>query len=429
MNRQRGLATLLVTTMILVVSLVFSLASYKNLFYQIKRTQNEVMARKAHWLAEGGVECGLSTIFNSSTPQNADQAGFFPNSCMSSLGVDLTAVKNGMNYELTSNYSNLSTAIIKKSVRISSTSGKSGAIRTGSNMYSWSSLTIYNPEPGEKKGSGWECVAVRYRDKYEPTGSITNFGLLATPNPSFDPQGKDCLTTHKTTWNGVGDLKSDFVHDPSMSPFEDFFNVDDKQHNEIRDGYFDVVLTKGKNFKGISDCGKEITDALNNGNEKIWVEGSCEVAGDDYISVVNESNRLDGVLILVHDGMFSLFPKPGGESDSKKYNGLLFHYNIDYKYNFDDWEGSEAYKHLSHSSSDFGDKVHLASYYLHGALNINGGVILDAKHYDTSSKKYISQNALLYDSFAMTYNGNYFSKFEGGGGNVVNLIEGSWHDF
>ena len=78
MKRQKGLTTLLVTTMLLVVSLVFSLSSYKNLFYQIKRTQNEVMARKAHWLAEGGLECGFATIFNSPNPQNVDQAGFFP---------------------------------------------------------------------------------------------------------------------------------------------------------------------------------------------------------------------------------------------------------------------------------------------------------------------------------------------------------------
>ena len=62
MKRQRGLATLLVTVMLLVVSLIFSLSSYKNIFYQIKRTQNEVMARKAHWLAEGGLECGFSKV-------------------------------------------------------------------------------------------------------------------------------------------------------------------------------------------------------------------------------------------------------------------------------------------------------------------------------------------------------------------------------
>lgn len=64
MNRyyQQGMSTLLITSMLLVVALIFSLASYKNLFYQIKRTQNEVLARQAHWAAEGGLECGFAEL-------------------------------------------------------------------------------------------------------------------------------------------------------------------------------------------------------------------------------------------------------------------------------------------------------------------------------------------------------------------------------
>ena len=58
-HQQSGMTTLLITSMLLIVALLFSLASYKNLFYQIKRTQNEVLARQAHWIAEGGLECGF----------------------------------------------------------------------------------------------------------------------------------------------------------------------------------------------------------------------------------------------------------------------------------------------------------------------------------------------------------------------------------
>lgn len=74
MHKQQGMATLLVTTMVLVVSLLFSLASYKNVFYQIKRAQNEVMARKAHWLAEGGLECGFAEL--RVTGQSPTEPGF-----------------------------------------------------------------------------------------------------------------------------------------------------------------------------------------------------------------------------------------------------------------------------------------------------------------------------------------------------------------
>lgn len=52
-NKQRGAITLLVSSVILVVTLIFSLGSYKSIFYQIKRAQNEIEARKGHWAAEG----------------------------------------------------------------------------------------------------------------------------------------------------------------------------------------------------------------------------------------------------------------------------------------------------------------------------------------------------------------------------------------
>lgn len=51
---QQGFATLLITSILLSAALVFTLGSYKTLFYQIKRAQNEVKSRQDHWLAEGG---------------------------------------------------------------------------------------------------------------------------------------------------------------------------------------------------------------------------------------------------------------------------------------------------------------------------------------------------------------------------------------
>ncbi len=57
---QQGLATLLITSILLSIALAVTFGSYKNLFYQIKRAQNEVKARQEHWLAEGGLECVYS---------------------------------------------------------------------------------------------------------------------------------------------------------------------------------------------------------------------------------------------------------------------------------------------------------------------------------------------------------------------------------
>ncbi|MFZ6043624.1 hypothetical protein ACOV11_24380, partial [Vibrio natriegens] len=137
-------------------------------------------------------------------------------------------------------------------------------------------------------------------------------------------------------------------------------------------------------------------------NSSIWVEGSCEISGKNYENIVKKSNAMDGTMILVHDGMFSLFPNKvlNDKNESLNYQGIIFHYNLDYKFNFNDWEGSKAKDYLK-IPSVFGENIYMASFYLHGALNMEGAFILDAKHYDHDLEKFKSQNSLLNDSFAM----------------------------
>lgn len=54
MKKQQGAAALLVVSVLLVAALMMSLGSYKSLFYQIKRANNQIEARQEHWRAEGG---------------------------------------------------------------------------------------------------------------------------------------------------------------------------------------------------------------------------------------------------------------------------------------------------------------------------------------------------------------------------------------
>ncbi|MDN4733952.1 hypothetical protein QYZ42_14835 [Vibrio parahaemolyticus] len=52
MKKQQGAAALLVVSVLLVAALMMSLGSYKSLFYQIKRANNQIEARQEHWRAE-----------------------------------------------------------------------------------------------------------------------------------------------------------------------------------------------------------------------------------------------------------------------------------------------------------------------------------------------------------------------------------------
>ncbi|MEI8672869.1 hypothetical protein P4S52_14315 [Vibrio sp. SA48] len=51
----RGAITLLVTTLLLAITLMLVLGSYRATLYQIKRAQNEIETRQDHWRAEGGL--------------------------------------------------------------------------------------------------------------------------------------------------------------------------------------------------------------------------------------------------------------------------------------------------------------------------------------------------------------------------------------
>ncbi|KDM91886.1 hypothetical protein [Photobacterium galatheae] len=55
----QGMATLLITSMMLSVAMVFVLSSAGTTLYQVKRAQNSVLSRQAHWLAEGGLICAF----------------------------------------------------------------------------------------------------------------------------------------------------------------------------------------------------------------------------------------------------------------------------------------------------------------------------------------------------------------------------------
>ncbi|WP_305371165.1 hypothetical protein [Photobacterium leiognathi] len=121
------MTTLLITSLLLIVALLFSLASYKNLFYQIKRTQNEVLARQAHWVAEGGLECGFSYLKESDDISSAKTS---LSNCEALLNLDVLDIDNS-NY-IHSSYYQLAKKDLSKKVLFSPESY--GAIQTRSDL-------------------------------------------------------------------------------------------------------------------------------------------------------------------------------------------------------------------------------------------------------------------------------------------------------
>lgn len=76
-RKPEGFAVLTMSTILLMMSLAYSLSAYRGVFYQIKVAKNEIQARQDHWQAEGGLECGFSFMVNnheSVIPNNLNTA-------------------------------------------------------------------------------------------------------------------------------------------------------------------------------------------------------------------------------------------------------------------------------------------------------------------------------------------------------------------
>ncbi|WP_258132413.1 hypothetical protein [Aliivibrio sifiae] len=403
MKNQKGAITLLVSSFILMASLIFSLGSYKHIFYQVKRAQNEVEARKGYWAAEGGVECAFTKVSTiGSVPST-------PIPECASLELTDLQITQEVNYQIKAD--KLS-QVVKKDFSIG---GKrsSGAMKSAADIYFYASTTFSTPDPGELTDDGWECVALRYRNRFESASAPINQGVIHGDKPflEFDSKGLDCAPSHMTYGTG-----NDFLKDETVNPFESLFGVKKEDHNKVRDnGIFQIIDMNGQKK---SQCGSKITDIINSGKYHIWVEGGCEIVSSDYANLATASNDTDGVFILIHDGVLSLIGSPSGSSPIK---GLLFHFNTEFALgpNLSSWEGTEAYTQLSYEPSVFPSSyLTSSSYYQDGSFTFNGGQIFDS----------LGQSALFFNAVNFKYNKDVMdSVFE----ELVQpqWVKGSWHDF
>ena len=279
-HQQSGMTTLLITSMLLIVALLFSLASYKNLFYQIKRTQNEVLARQAHWAAEGGLECGFAAIQDAGSISGARPT--YIDDCKTSLKLVYLDADNYINSE----YADISNKIIKKKINLSSSI--TGAIQSRSDLRLVGSYSI-SPDVEDIHNDGdYKCIAIRFSNEVKVEGS-----LISTPpkgKVSYDNfiPGGNCSKLYKThtyesskNWdinqstytnepseNGL--FKMDLVRDTLFDPFENFFNDKFENIDNIKKDY--EVISGSKSNKRDESCDYLVSEAFKL-KDKVWVEG------------------------------------------------------------------------------------------------------------------------------------------------------------
>lgn len=386
MNKQQGAAALLVVSVLLVAALIMSLGSYKSLFYQIKRANNQIEARQEHWRAEGGLECFYSLVQHSTSPSAA--VPLIASQCETPLNLHQLSIVSPE--RVISQTSETGSRVVEKQL-VSSRARASGALKSSSDLYIVAGSTFSTPDPGKFKGAGWECVAIRYRNGFFARGSTSNKGVVhgSAPYNGFDNQGKDCLATNKTVTNLPSGYREDFVQDSNLDPFFDTFRESRSDWNAVKTSWnFTAIDFNDTANRIVTDCGKKVADEIKAGKTRIWVTGSCEFSS---ITVDNDGNTITSgiehlnnafdatgdkpVLLVVHDGIFAVH-------GSLTFPGML------YQLTTNSLSGLEAHWNLFEAKDHFGEAAHFPTldldnvvYLQRGSFSFSGGQVLDSPGY------------------------------------------------
>ncbi|WP_412494842.1 hypothetical protein BCU92_05130 [Vibrio cyclitrophicus] len=327
MNKnQQGAVVLLTTSVLLVTALMLTFGSYRSVFYQIKRSQNEVEARKQHWEAEGGLECGFTEIKEDNSTHPLDH---IYNACtLSSISISPSTIGD-TTYTLTSmsGYNSL-----KKNITI--TSRFIGAIQARSNL----KLIGANEFIPDVEGVN-QCVSVRYASGFIMNGSfktlnpagVTCNSAYQTDTAESDyscPSGDSNCVKHSKwdydltvagddrTHRGPGKLvENDFVYDSSLNPFESFFGDTRSNIDSIKAEYEIVQGTVTSGFSGSDSCQDRIKNAYSL-NDFVWVEGDCDLESGNLLNttLIGVSSKV----LVVQDGILTV----NGAND---FPGIIYH--------------------------------------------------------------------------------------------------------
>jgi hypothetical protein len=434
-HQQSGMTTLLITSMLLIVALLFSLASYKNLFYQIKRTQNEVLARQAHWAAEGGLECGYSYLNVSkgiSDPQSTinTYCGYDILS-EEKLSLFLQPSNGGYLIQSTSLINDVAISVVNKAVQASNV--KTGVFQATSDLvlnYTGGNINIY-PEPGDKDGEGYNCIVARFSNNLEIKGTLNNIGLSPdnlpyedfpvvvgpdTPNPpqpnsylqkcndGSNPSTLDYWTQSVTDTDYSSNpaaFKKDFMQIASLDPFENVFGFP-------RDEWADAKRNLGfVDVSGGNNCSSNIATAINAGNNLIWINDNCDLSSNTAL-ISTATNKNGGAIIVVQDGVVGFYGT-AIDLDIMLYQFLTPNISPQWSPSSADWDAGNAT--VAQLVPDKNKYIH----YQGGSLTTAGGFIFDMPDY----------KAEITGSSNIAFNGNLVRDLLG----KPSWVQGSWHDF
>lgn len=372
---QRGVVTLMVVSILLSAALMLTLSSYKSAFYQIKRAQNELKDRQAHWQVEGGIECLYAYI--SAAPSQLNTLSSATNTvlddiCKTDLNLtELYSYPVGADRYVIHAKSN-SHAITKQFLYAAQTG--LGTIQTTADLRIRGSAEIAPDVPRSKNSAGtYDCIAVRYKSlvSYETT---TSSDQLTTREPTagapYSGFSGECANTHKTTNSvssnttvDIGLFKQDYKQDTSLYPFINYFALDKTPSNlaEVKSHYHVVSLATVVDGH---DCADVIQTHFNAGKQRVWIEGHCII---DSPIVIHGAYSL-----VVENGLFAAH-------GSMVFEGSIYHMVDMTSIEFSLANIASYWNDVSFKSAIESYLGPTTVYFDNGAFEPKGGMVFDAE--------------------------------------------------
>ena len=418
-SNQRGVIALMVTAVLLIGALAFALGSYRGVFFQIKVANNQIEARKAHWRAEGGLECGFSSIvLNSDT---SIPIGL--NTTCSDMGLASLQASSSDPERLIAKYGNRE---IGKTIIFTNDSG-AGAIKSTSDLIVFGTTDFSPPDPVRKNSDGeYECALIVVNRNVVIQGTVVNQGVSsAVPPPSDGFDGSsDCADSHKTSAAGtVGiwqdssnnyisiGVAQDFQRDETLNPFKALFDFERSEWEQVRDSPEYDFLSYTMSGDEVSCYDKFKNDLVYGIPNKIWIDGNCQLmqADLDAIEAVQQAYSGTYLFLLVHNGALAI------KGDSVTLEGVIFHFNESFAANPYNWDKFDStISDLMRPGSVFDNPIsnlydstvtipaNSATYFQSGSFLVTGGMIFDT----------LGQMALFNQAMRLQYNSDITESFE-----------------
>ncbi|MCD9490188.1 hypothetical protein GLP30_05015 [Photobacterium phosphoreum] len=433
-HQQSGMTTLLITSMLLIVALLFSLASYKNLFYQIKRTQNEVLARQAHWAAEGGLECGFAEYkIKKNNFTDFDECN------TAELELTLTPVTS-TEFQLESEIiKSLALKKITKTIELGgggvvSTLETSASVELKGSQHFVPNSTEDTNNRGEylcKSITSGGVVSFKYNNGTDDHFLTTDSSVSDHAGGPLGPVSFGCASdyrsnlfdvNHPPTGETISVKGKDIVENATLDIFKSIFGKDISEYSqvmtEIESDPKGIIIGEGvldRTSSGwVEKCNELVKKSYEEGKRRIWIHGSCALTGNLFGSAI-ENTADNSVQLIFFDGLVLM------EAVSH-INGLI------YQYVSKDFNSKNGWLGLFDDQTDIGvipggfqrHNVVAGEYdksviNVHGSVYIDGGIGIDAPN------KIVNIDGSIIPSYNKGKSSKYIDS--------LSWQQGSWHDF